>query len=55
MSAEHEGYKPRVVLYDEAKEKSRKRYERIQYRNLVLKSALSFILGMLLCYFFKQL
>ncbi len=52
---EQESHKPRIVLNQEAQEERRKRYKHIQYRNLILKSALSFVLGMLFCYFLKHL
>lgn len=55
MSPEQQGYQTRVVLDSKAQEESQKRYEHIQYRNLILKSALTFALGMLLSFFPKGL
>lgn len=55
MLPEQESHKPRIVLNQEAQEERRKRYEHIQYRNLILKSALSFVLGMLLSFLLKSL
>lgn len=40
--------KPRIVLYNESEEKSYERYKHLQYRNLILKSLLTFLLGLIL-------
>lgn len=39
-----------VMLYYEAQEEGYKRYKYLQYRNLILESALSFLLGLLFCF-----
>ena len=42
-----------VVFYDKAKEERYKRYEHAQYRNLILKSTLTFILGLFIAFLLK--
>ena len=42
-----------TVFYDETEDESYKRYKQIQYRNLILKSLLSFLLGLILAAFIK--
>lgn len=44
---------PGEMFYDKAEEERCKRYERRQYRNLVLKALLTFVLGLLISYFLK--
>lgn len=42
-----------VMLYYETQEEGYKRYKYLQYRNLILESALSFLLGLLFCFLFE--
>lgn len=42
-----------VMFYDKAKEERCKRYERRQYRNLILKAALTFVFGLLVSHFLE--
>ena len=44
-----------VVLDNNTDEESYKRYKYIQYRNLVLKSLLTFVLGLIMSAIFKML
>ena len=41
------------VLEEHTDDKSYRRYKNRQYRNLVIKSLLSFLLGLFLAFFFK--
>lgn len=41
------------MFYNEAEEKSYKRYKYVQYRNLILKSLLTLVLGLLFSFFLK--
>lgn len=45
--------KASVMLYYETQEEGYKRYKYLQYRNLILESALSFLLGLLFCFLFE--
>lgn len=45
--------KTSVMLYYETQEEGYKRYKHLQYRNLILESALSFLLGLLFCFLFE--
>lgn len=42
-----------VVLNEEPNEESYKRYKYLCYRNLILKSLLTFVLGLLVAYMLK--
>lgn len=55
MSTNNPSDHTREVLDQYAEYERQKRYEHIQYRNLILKSALTFVVGMLFSYFLKQL
>ena len=50
-----EGYHTRVMLSNEAEDECYKRYKRSCYRYLVLKSLLSFLLGIFLARLFYAL
>lgn len=47
--ADHSG----VVLNEESEEESYKRYKHLYYRNLIMKSLLTFVLGLLVAYVLK--
>ena len=53
MSSENRGKDVTEMLYKHSNDESYRRYKYIQYRNLVLKSLLSFILGILFAFFIK--
>lgn len=42
-----------IVLYYKTQNESYKRYKHLRYRNLILETALAFILGLLLAGLFK--
>ena len=45
--------KSRKVFDEHSEEERYKRYKHVQYRNLVLKSTLTFVVGVLLAFIFK--